>query len=121
MNHNHEENIMVLSYEGIISFREIVESSIANITQANEHNSIRMLVDCTYLKIDANRTELFELPSNLYTKWGMNAGTKIALTKPKDMKGKDMAEFYIFATQNLGWNAMLFPNLKKALEWLHEK
>ena len=118
VNHNQEENIMVLTYQGIISFREIVESSIANINQANKYNSIRMLVECTYLKIDANRTELFELPSNLYAKWGMNPDTKIALTKPKDMNGKEMAEFYVFATQNLGWNTMLFPNLKKAMEWL---
>ncbi len=64
VNHNQEENLIVLTYEGIISFKKIVKSSIANITQANEHNSIRMLVDCTYLKTNVNRTELFELPSS---------------------------------------------------------
>ncbi len=116
--HNRKENIMVLTYEEIIGFREIVESSIANINQANEHNSIKMLVECTYLKIDAKRNELFELPSSLYAKWGMNPVTKIALTEPKDMNGKKMVEFYVFATQNLGWNANMFSNRKKALTWL---
>ena len=119
--HNQKENIMVLTYEGIISFREIVESSIANINQANEHNCIRMLVVCTYLMIDAKRTELFELPNSLYVKWGMNPDTKIALTEPKDSKGKEMVKFYVFATKNLGWNANMFNNRKKALMWLRAK
>jgi len=118
VDYNQAKNIMVLTYDGVISFREIVESSIANINQANEHNSIRMLVDCTSLKIDAKRTELFELPSSLYAKWGLNPATKIALTEPKDLNGKKMAEFYVFATHNLGWNARMFSTRKKALAWL---
>ena len=121
VDHIKEENVMVLTYLGVMSFRDIVESSITNINQANENSSTKMLVDCTHLKIKANRTELFELPNSLYTKWGMNPATRLALIEPRDLRAKATTEFYIFATQNLGWFAKMFKNRKKAMEWLHEE
>ncbi len=118
VDHNQKENVMILTLEGLISFREIIESSIANIEKAKEQNSNKMLIDCTFLEIDANRTELFELPSKLYNKWGMDPTTRIALIEPKDPPTKAKAQFYIFATQNLGWIANMFKSRKKALMWL---
>ncbi len=46
---------------------------------------------------------------------GMNPDTKIALTDPKDVKGKAMAEFYVYATENLGWSVKMFTSKKDAL------
>lgn len=121
VHHNKEENVMVLTYQNVLSFRDIVASSITNINQANEHGSTKMLVDCIYLKLDANRSEIFELPSNLYAKWGMNPTTRIALLEPRDLNARSTAEFYVFATQNLGWFTKMFKSSKMAMEWLHEK
>lgn len=51
----------------------------------------------------------------------MDPSTRIAILEPKDKDAKWKAEFYILATQNLGWFAKMFSTEKDAMEWLAEK
>lgn len=119
--YNSANKIMVLTLEGHLNFKEIIEASYTNIEEAKSRNITNFLVDCSLLLVDADRTELFQLPSRFYTKWGMDPSTTIALIEPFETDAKAKVEFYVFATQNLGWSANMFTNRKKALKWLAEE
>ena len=43
------------------------------------------------------------------------------IIEPKDKDAKLKTDFYILATQNLGWFAKMFPTEKDAIEWMVEK
>jgi len=119
--YNNTVKIMVLTLEGHLNFKELIEASFTNIEEAKTRKITNLLVDCSLLLVDADRTELFQLPSRFYSKWGMDPSTRIALIEPFDTDAKAKAEFYVFTTQNLGWFANMFTNRKKALKWLWEK
>ena len=121
VNYNKEEDVMEITLQGHFNFREIIKADFAVNEAAKNNNVARLLIDLTLALLDANRTELFELPSSFYTKWRMNPATRIALIEPLDKDAKGKAEFYIFASQNLGWFTNMFPNRKKALKWLQAK
>lgn len=112
---------MELTYKGLNSARDIFSSSHSNIQLSKEKGITRYYVDARKLKLNAGKTELFELPSKLYEKWGMDPSTRIAILEPKDKDAKWKAEFYILATQNLGWHAKMFTTEKGAMKWLWGK
>ncbi|MGB5498316.1 MAG: hypothetical protein WBM77_05265 [Maribacter sp.] len=112
---------MELTYKGLNSAKDIIISSHKNILLSKEKGITRFYVDARKLKLNAEKTELFELPSKLYEKWGMDPSTRIAILEPKDKDAKWKADFYILATQNLGWHAKMFSNEKDAMAWLWEK
>ena len=112
---------MELTYKGLNSARDIFSSSYSNIQLSKEKGITRFYVDARELKLNAEKTDLFELPSKLYEKWGVDPRTRIAVIEPKDNDAKLKADFYILATQNLGWFAKLFATEKDAMEWLWKK
>lgn len=119
--YNDDLQRMELTYKGLNSARDIFASSYSNIQLSKEKGITRYYVDARELKMSAEKTELFELPSTLYEKWGMDPSTRIAILEPKDKDARWKTEFYILATQNLGWFAKMFPTEKDAKEWLAEK
>ena len=119
--YNSIDKIIVLTLEGHFDFKELIEASFTCIEETKTRKITNILVDSSLLLVDANRTELFELPSRFYTKWGMDPSTRIALIEPFDSDAIAKVKFYVFATQNLGWFANLFNSRKKALIWLWEK
>lgn len=116
--YNSTDNIMVLTLKGHLNFKELIEASFTNIEEAKTRDITNLLVDCSHFLVDVDRTELFQLPSKFYSKWGMDPSTRIALIEPFDTDARAKVEFYVFATQNLGWFAKMFTNRKKALKWL---
>lgn len=107
-----------LTYKGRNSAEDIFSSSYSVIQLSKEKNITRLIVDARELKLNAEKTDLFELPSKLYEKWGMDPSTRIAIIEPKNKDTKWKTDFYILATQNLGWFAKMFPTEKDAIEWL---
>ena len=116
--YNSIDKIIVLTLEGHLNFKELIEASFTNIEEAKTRNITDLLVDCSHFLVDVDRTELFQLPSKFYSKWGMDPSTRIALIEPFDTDARAKVEFYVFATQNSGWIANMFTNRKKALKWL---
>ncbi len=112
---------MELTYKGLNSAKDIFSSSHSNIQLSKEKGITRFYVDARELKLNAGKPDLFELPSKLYDKWGMDPSTRIAILEPKDKDAKLKADFYILATHNLGWFANMFQTEKDAMEWLWEK
>ncbi len=110
-----------LTCKGGNSASDIFSSSYSTIQLSKEKNITRFIVDARELKLNAEKTDLFELPSKLYEKWGMDPSTRIAIIEPKDKDAKWKTDFYILATQNLGWFAKMFLTEKDAIEWLAEK
>ena len=98
----------------------IYESSKTIIKTAKDKNIQKYLCDASELLLTAKRAELFELPNSLYNERGMEPTSRIAIIQPKDQHATTLAQFYIYATQSLGWFAELFSNRKKAIEWLNE-
>ena len=112
---------MELTYKGLNSAKDIFSSSYATIQLSKEKGITRFYVDSRKLKLNTGKTELFELPSKLYEKWGLDPRSRIAILEPKDKDAKWKADFYILASQNLGWLAKMFSTEKDAMAWLWEK
>ncbi len=112
---------MELTYKGLNSAKDVFSSSYSTIQSSKEKGITRFYVDSRKLKLNAEKTELFELPSKLYKKWGLDPSSRIAILEPKDKDAKWKVDFYILASQNLGWLAKMFSNEKDAMEWLWEK
>ena len=66
-----------LTYKGGNSGRDIFSSSNSIIQLSKEKNITGFIVDAKELKLNAEKTDLFELPSKLYEKWGMDPSTRI--------------------------------------------
>ncbi len=112
--------MMVLTYNGVNNASEIYDSSHSIIDLSKEKNLSSIFVNARKLKLNASKSDLFELPSKLYDKWGRNPSTRTAILEPKDPEAKSKVEFYILATQNLGWSAKMFTSEKDALTWSYE-
>ena len=113
--------IMEQTYKGLNSAKDIYSASYSLIQLSKEKGITRFYVDARELKLNAEKTDLFELPSELYEKWGVDPSSRIAILEPKDKDTKWKADFYILATQNLGWLAKMFSTEKDAMAWLWEK
>lgn len=112
-------NMLVLTYVGCNTSRDVLDSSYEIIRMAKEKEIFKYLVDVQDLIADFKANELFVLPFELYEKWGMDISTRIALLQATDPKAQRMVSFYEIACQNLGWQAKVFPNQKSALKWLN--
>ena len=110
-----------LTYKGRNSARDLINASYSLIQLLKEKDISRCVIDAREIKLNAEKSDLFELPSKLYEKWGVDPRTRIAVLEPKDKDAKLKADFYILATQNLGWFAKMFSREKDAMEWLAEK
>jgi len=114
------KELLILIYSGENSAEDIFESSKLIIETAKDKNIQKYLCDTSELILTATKSDLFELPNRLYNEWGMNVSTRIALIEPKNPHTKSMVNFYIYATQNLGWFTEQFSSREKALKWLYE-
>ena len=84
---------MELTYKGLNSAKDIFSSSYATIQLSKEKGITRFYVDSRKLKLNTGKTELFELPSKLYEKWGLDPRSRIAILEPKDKDAKWKADF----------------------------
>lgn len=113
--------MMVLTYNGVNTATDIYDSSHSIIDLSKEKNLSGLFVNARKLTLNASKSDLFELPNTLYDKWGRDPSTRTAILEPKDPEAKSKVEFYILATQNLGWSAKMFTSERDALVWLNEK
>lgn len=114
------KELLILIYSGENSAQDIFESSKMLVDEAKKKNIHKYLCDTSELILTATKSDLFELPNRLYNEWGMDAHTRIAIIEPKNPHTRSMVNFYIYATQNLGWLAEQFSSRVKALKWLNE-
>ncbi len=117
---NKKYNLVVLTYNGLISTQELYDSSAKTIDLTNKYGVYKILVEARKYRTNSARGELFRMPNELYTKWGMNKLMQTAVVEPKDFSAKSIAHFYEIASRNLGWEARVFPDRKAALNWLLE-
>lgn len=115
-----ELNLVVLTYNGLISTQELYDSSASTIDLTNKYGVYKILVEARKFVSNSDREELFRMPNELYARWGMNKLMQIAVVEPKDFSAKSIAHFYEIASKNLGWEARVFPDRKVALNWLSE-
>jgi len=111
--------MLILTYEGKNSAKDILDSSYATVMLAKEKDIYKYLVYAQDLIADFKANEIFKLPYELYEEWGMDIATRIAVLKPTDTSTQRMASFYEISSQNMGWQARVFPTKKSALKWLN--
>ena len=51
--YNSANKIMVLTLEGHLNFKELIEASFTNIEEAKTRNITNLLIDCSLLLVDA--------------------------------------------------------------------
>ena len=117
---NAELSVVILTYDGFNSARDIFDSSLSTINLTNKFSAFKILVESRNFLTDSNRADIFRLPAELYTNWGMNRTMRIALIEPKDPDARNITNFYELATKNLGWDALVFRSRKSAMQWLQE-
>lgn len=114
-------NLVILTYNGLISTHELYESSSDTVALTNKYEVKKMLVEAKKYRTNSKRSAIFKMINELYDLWGLNRSMDIAIIEPKDVSAKIIAQFYELASRNLGWEVKVFPNRKNALNWLLEK
>lgn len=113
-------DVVILTYEGFASAKDIYDSSIATIDLTNKYVTNKILVEARNLITNSSRADIFKMPSKLYAQWGMDATMRIALIEPKELSARSIAQFYEIACRNLGWETKIFRERKSAVKWLNE-
>ncbi len=117
---NEKYQIVVLTYDGINSTKDLFDSSFSAIELTNKKRVNKILVESQKIRTKFNRADIFKLPFELYQKWGLNKSIGIALIKPKDIEAQQIASFYEISTVNFGWDTKIFTERKAAVKWLLE-
>ncbi len=117
---NEKYQIVVLTYNGINSTKDLFDSSFSAIELTNKKRVNKILVESQKIRTKFNRADIFKLPFELYKKWGLNKSIGIALIKPKDIESQQIASFYQISTVNFGWDTKIFTERKAAVKWLLE-
>ena len=117
---NNVENIMELTLEGVMDFKTLTEAIFIIVESAKNHNTVKYLADCRLVIPEFGRGQIFELINKFFPEWDIPIGSIVSIIEPKDIDAKTKAEFYVYAVKKLGWDADIFPNRKRALEWLNK-
>ncbi|EAR01657.1 hypothetical protein [Maribacter sp. HTCC2170] len=115
-----DEAVLKMTVKGIFNTEATIKANEAQLVAGKKYNSSKFLVDSSLLVLDINRSVVFEIISNLYPSHDISSSSYFAMVKPKDSQSEALVTFYIMAMERMGWTAKMFPNSKKALDWLCE-
>ena len=119
--HDEKLGIIVVTYTGFLAAIDYFDSTIRGIELSNQKKIYHGLVDSRHARTDATKADMFKLPFEVYSSWGLDKSARIAIIEPHDQAAKDLNSFFIISCKNLGWEVQSFSKRKNALKWLLEK
>ena len=117
LKYNSTLQIIEIVHVGILSGKDILESTDEGILLQTEHGSNAILIDATGLETVASITDVFDLPRQ-YDDGAVSRATRFAVVRPKRQVAREMAQFYDNVCNNRGWRVKQFDTRDEAVEWL---
>jgi hypothetical protein len=103
---------------GPVSVAEFREAVSKRISLEKETGSNKILNDVSEVEVDASVLDLLNFPNKQYQIEGSNRSIRMALVMPKEEKSKELAEFFVTACLNRGWQVKEFTERQEAIDWL---
>ena len=102
---------------GIVSPDELSEETVGAAALSEENDCSRFLSDFSQADVRISVFDVYDLPG-LQEAEGVERTTRFAILVPNSEKGRELAEFYVTACRNRGWDVGLVENRPEALDWL---
>ena len=115
---NDSLQIIELIYEGYVSGKELQKGSDERIALSLKENITLGIVDLSNSTSDASLLSVHDIPDVVFEEQDQDPNTKTALIRPKSTHDYEMAEYFVAAARNRGWNIHMFANRAEALAWL---
>ena len=103
---------------GAVSALEFREAVSRRISLERETGSTNILNDISEVEVGASVFDLLNFPGKQYHEEGSNRNVRMALIMPRSKKSRDLAEFFVTACLNRGWQVKEFTARQKAIDWL---
>lgn len=115
---NSSLNIIEEVFSGIVTAPEFREAVSKRISLEKETGSTKVLNDVSEVEVDASILDLLDFPNKQYQEEGSNRNVRMALVMPKSKRARELAEFFITACLNRGWQVKNFNVRQEAIAWL---
>jgi hypothetical protein len=111
--------IVVLTYSGKVSGRDIKEAAAARIDMGKQKGITRFLIDTRKVEADESATMgIHEIPAKMYPEKQVERTNRIAIIGPESSISKTMVRFFENSCVNRGWLVSAFQDYKSAIEYL---
>lgn len=111
--------VLEVIYAGVVTGTELFEATRIAAERLSESGLLRALADLTAVEqVTASIAPVFELPQKVYVDLGLDRKLRIAVLAPPVDKVIELARFFELACQNRGWQARIFTERDRAIEWL---
>ena len=113
-----EDELILVTNRGRITFREIRAASLEGRKLATEHGVFRFLADCRQVISAIGAHEIYDLP-DMYAAAGVPRSTMIAVVAPAGRPNNDDYRFFETVCRNNGYPYVeIFDSLEAAKNWL---
>lgn len=119
--HDEKLGIIIVTYAGFLEAIDYFDSTIQGIELSNQKEVYHGLIDSRDAQTNATKTDMFKLPFEVYSSWGLDKSARIAIIEPIDQSAKDLNSFFVISCKNLGWVVQSFNKRKNAIKWLLKK
>ena len=121
VNYNPSLGIIEEVFYGLVATSELIEATSKRISLQKDTSITKILNDVSDIKLEASVIDVLSFPDKQYPEEKVDRKTCMALILPKCSKARDMAEFFMTASLNRGWNVRPFEERQSALDWLQDK
>ena len=121
VNFNPSLGIIEEVFYGLVTASELTEATSQRILLQKETSIMEILNDVSDVKLEASVIDILNFPDKQYPEENAHRKTRMALILPKCNKTRNMAEFFMTASLNRGWNVRPFEERQSALDWLQGK
>ena len=113
-----QRRVICLAFEGVVSGREIHDSSKAVIAMIADKGTRDIMTDFTgAAHLDVSTTDVYELP-DAYKALGLSGPFREALVYARDSPLRAKVQFYETVCVNRGSAVRSFESRARALDWL---
>ncbi|MDH3692323.1 MAG: STAS/SEC14 domain-containing protein [Gammaproteobacteria bacterium] len=115
--HDKSLQIIEIVYDGMLTSKNLEESTSDGITLNVELGINNVLIDAAHMDSAAYFLEVHDLPLQ-YAESGLSRKVRIALVMPRTTVARRIAKFYVDACIIHGWTVRPFEAREAAIEWL---
>jgi hypothetical protein len=115
---NSDQNMIEVKYTGIVTAKDLQDSTSKVITMEKETQIHSILSDTTKATLVASLADLYDIPTKQYAEEGADYRGHLAIILSEHPKEKQAAEFFSVISRSAGWRVNTFDNRQLAIDWL---
>ncbi len=116
--HNPTLQIVEVAYAGVITARDLRESTSEFIALEKEKGMNQFLIDTTEMKFTGSLVDIYDLPTKQYLEEEADRHGRVAVVLSTSPREIEVVEFYETVCRNSGWMVRVFSERQEAVIWL---